>query len=275
MVIKGPYNLKSLALITDLFLAQLETEVLNREGYIVFKTPSHPDYFWGNYIVFFESPKEGDLVRWKDIYREEFSLQNPGYYVFTWDSCEMKQEFITPFEEDGFKLNVDITLTTAEPVKPPRFNDKIKVRVINTPEEWEQIRYVHVNKDPTQPVKSQMQFITKRLQAFKDLVDKGCALRFGAFMDGKAVGDLGMCYKDGLARFNLVATHPDYFRQGICQTLVYESSLYVLENLNISLLVIVADENYHAYRVYQMAGFKPVQKNFSLMWWERDIYGEF
>lgn len=66
----------------------------------------------------------------------------------------------------------------------------------------------------------------------------------------------------------IVATHPDHERKGVCPTLVYESSKFAFQNLNVNGLIMVADENYHAARIYESVGFKPSQKHYGLYkWW--------
>jgi len=268
------HNLKSLALATDLFETRFCTKVVNRKDYVVFSTPSEPDFFWGNFIAFYNPPRLEDYDLWKEIYKDEFKTKSPKFYTFTWDSSELNQNFVSPFLENGFKVEKDITLVTKVPVKTEKYNSSVKICKISLPDQWEQIPEVHVSKESSTPVKNQMQFVAKRMKAFKKLVDKGYAFRYGAFLDNKLVADLGILFENGLARYNLVATHRDFQRQGICQTLIYESALDLKKHVDIKKFVIVADDNYHAQVVYKKAGFTAAETNYSLMWWDENIYGK-
>jgi uncharacterized protein YrzB (UPF0473 family) len=273
MKIKGDYNLNSLALVTDLILLKFESEIIKKDDYIVIKTPSQPDYFWGNFLIFSKPPKKEDFITWKEIYKTEFESEEPNFFTLTWDSEEVDKESIISFEKDGFSLGLDITLATCHPVKPSRFNEKVVVKPIETNEEWAMIPEVHFDKDSPKSKTAQMGFAEKRIESFREFTKKGVAHRFGAFLNGKLVGDLGLFYENEVARFDLVATHSDYLRQGICQTLVYLSSIYMQKHYKVLKLVIVADDDYYAIDVYKKVGFKPIQKNYSLMWWNKEVYG--
>ena len=60
---------------------------------------------------------------------------------------------------------------------------------------------------------------------------------------------------DGLARFQSVETHPDARGRGLAGTLVYHVSRYGFETLGADTLVMVADPDYLAIRVYRSVGF--------------------
>ena len=57
------------------------------------------------------------------------------------------------------------------------------------------------------------------------------------------------------ARFQSVETHPDFRGQGLAGTLVHEVSRYGFDELGAHTLVMVADPDYLAIRVYRSVGF--------------------
>ena len=59
----------------------------------------------------------------------------------------------------------------------------------------------------------------------------------------------------GLARFQDVKTHPDARGRGLAGTLVHRVSRYGFEELDATTLVMVADPDYLAIRVYRAVGF--------------------
>jgi predicted GNAT family acetyltransferase len=84
---------------------------------------------------------------------------------------------------------------------------------------------------------------------------------YGAFLGGRLVGDLGL-FRDGpLARFQDVSTDEAFRRRGVCGTLVHEVARRALESGRAETLVMVADENYHAARVYESVGFRPEERH--------------
>lgn len=68
--------------------------------------------------------------------------------------------------------------------------------------------------------------------------------------------------------FPQVGTHPTYRRQGICSALIYQAGLYALERMKLETLVMVADENYHAVKIYESIGFEPEEHQVGLDWWD-------
>ena len=58
-----------------------------------------------------------------------------------------------------------------------------------------------------------------------------------------------------LARFQLVETHPDVRGRGLAGTLVHHVSRYGFDTLGAETLVMVADPEYLAIRLYRSVGF--------------------
>ncbi len=60
----------------------------------------------------------------------------------------------------------------------------------------------------------------------------------------------------GLARYQDVETHPEFRRQALAGTLVGHAGRYGLADLGAVRLVMVADPDYHAFRLYESLGFR-------------------
>ena len=97
----------------------------------------------------------------------------------------------------------------------------------------------------------------------RELAARGQGDWYGAFSGERMVGNLGLFHEGKLARFQDVDTEPDFRRRGVCGTLVYEVAREALESKGIETLVMVADENYHAARIYESVGFKPRERHVS------------
>jgi len=65
--------------------------------------------------------------------------------------------------------------------------------------------------------------------------------------------------------FQLVKTHPDYRRKGICGTLLFHASECGQKEMGFTTYVIVADKAYHAGKVYQSVGFEMTECGASLI----------
>ena len=99
-------------------------------------------------------------------------------------------------------------------------------------------------------------FLTARLAAERTLTEAGHGSWFGAFVNGQLVAQLGLVTDgSGIARYQDVETHPQWRRQGLGGTLVWRAGQHGLDNLGATMLVMTADPNYVAIRVYRSVGF--------------------
>jgi predicted GNAT family acetyltransferase len=64
----------------------------------------------------------------------------------------------------------------------------------------------------------------------------------------------------GLARFQNVKTHPDARGRGLAGTLVHRVSRYGFDELGADTLVMVADPDYLAIRIYRSVGFADTER---------------
>jgi len=54
-------KVRSLGYRTDLIFPRFDGEIIDREGYLVIRTPTNPTYFWGNFLLFQNPPGAGDF----------------------------------------------------------------------------------------------------------------------------------------------------------------------------------------------------------------------
>lgn len=254
---------------TDLIISSFSGEVIDRNNYIVIKTPSEPNYFWGNYLLFPKEPEKGDYQKWINIYKSEF-VNKPSFLTFTWDSSI--EGLVEEFINNNFKLSKYWVLSTQKVNKPSKYNNNIEIRELKTENDWEQYIDVHINENWYLSSQSQKLFLESQRESAKRIVQSGKGKRFGAFLENKLVGEAGIYYEGNLGRYNQISTHQNFRRQGICGTLIYKISKIAFENMGIETLVIVADEEYHATKIYMDVGFKVCEKQISLEWFDKNIY---
>ncbi len=263
-------KIKSLGRQTDLIFSEFSGTIDTRDNYTLIKTPSNPGYHWGNYIIFDHAPKVGDLDKWKALFDKEFNwYSNPHHYVFTWDTERDDKGDIQEFLDAGFEFDSAVVLTTETIKAPPHINQDIEVRKIESDDEWESV--VHLQtlcSDPKYLNEYYEPFKREQISQYRKMTEANRGNWFGAFLDKELVGDLGIFYKGGIARYQNVGTHPKYRRQGICGTLVAEAGRRALQEYGVQYLVMEADPEYHAARIYESVGFKRKEVNYSLSWWK-------
>lgn len=259
-------KLTSLGRKTDLIFAKFSGEITEKEDYILVQTPSNPNFHWGNFLVFKNAPRPGDFKRWTQIFKAEFEgFTGMNHMTITWDSTRPGE--VQEFIDEGFEFEEGIVLATNKLIYPTKFNSRLKIKKISSDREWEDAYQMQLlTTDEKYAGKEFEVFKKKQMAEYRAMSEQGLGNWFGAYLGEQIVGDLGIFYQEELARFQNVGTHPHFRRQGICQTLVYESAQMALGEYGVSTLVMEADANYHAAKIYESVGFKPVEKNYSLSW---------
>ena len=254
-------NIRSLLLNTDLFFHRFSGEVLSREGYIVVRTPSNPDYYWGNYLLFDAPPTLDDGPRWVELFDREIAASVPvRHRAFTWDSPEGAPAAVGPFLEQGFSLSSQAGLVAHHPVRSPIIAEGVTVRVLEGDDDWHKA-WENQQADLPEGTNSAQHaaYLTKRMAAFRHMANRGCGAWFGAFIGDRLVGDLGLFFENSVGRFQEVETHPLFRRRGICHTLVAEASRHARQCWGVDTLVIAAERGEPAERIYLSLGYLPTE----------------
>ncbi len=262
-------EIRSLGYRTDLFFPQFEGIILDRGDYLVIRTPSNPSFYWGNYLLFSRPPTQGDLEKWQALFQQEISSRQVTHHmVFGWDTREGETGEVQPFLNEGFLLDQNFVLTAQQVRVPPKYNHEVVVHTLTEDWEWEQALQNQVDcRPPEHSVEAYLLFKKAKMARYREMQRAGLGEWFGAFLDNRLVADLGLFCIDGIGRFQSVETIPEYRRQGICGALVYQAACYGLERMGARTLVMLADEHYHAARIYESVGFRMEERQVGLERW--------
>jgi GNAT superfamily N-acetyltransferase len=226
-------------------------------------------FYWGNFLLFREPPQTGDFERWKSLFAQE--IGTPPQYnhiTFGWDSPNGEVGQVQPFLDAGFSLNHDVVLTAQSLNLPPRLNTQVEIRPLHADWEWQAAIDTQVDCRPGAHTESgYREFKVRQFDRYRRMAEAGLGHWFGAFVGDRMVADLGIYCDREVARFQAVETIPEYQRQGICGTLVYTAGSFAFEQMGVRTLVMVADEFYHAARIYESVGFRPTEREAGLEWW--------
>lgn len=251
-------NVESIAYRTDLLFPQYDGEILERRGYVAVLTPANPGFYWGNFLLFPVPPAPGDLERWTRLFEHEFGAHSlVRHQAFGWDSMKGELGAVDPFLRGGFNLVNDAVMTLDALVEPPRRAD-VTVRPLEGDADWNQMAALNVAGDPRERQKNTYTEFKHRLrERYRAMVEGGLGVWLGAFSGDRLVGQLGLFAGGDVARFQSVETHPDFRGRGICTTLVADACRLGLADLA-PRLVLVAEDNSAAKRIYQRLGFEEV-----------------
>lgn len=266
-------QLRALGHRTELFIVAFDGEVVDKDRYVLVRTPSNPDFWWGNCLVYPEPPDadaaaRGSGTSWFDDLAREFP--NARTHLVTWDRPDGACGEVAPFLREGFALDegVILTATAAQLRRPPRYADDVAIRPLVDPRDWEgAARALTAAFAPNRSgtLDELRVFVERQLTRYQAMQAAGIGRWFGAVVDGEIAAALGIVRQGDVGRFQLVGTDPRFGRRGVCSTLVHACARIALDELGVRTLVMAADATYHAAKVYESVGFVPTERLIALL----------
>jgi ribosomal protein S18 acetylase RimI-like enzyme len=245
----------SLGFRTDLALLERAGSTIEDCGdHLVVRSPSNPTFYWGNFLLIDHVPAADRVDAWLD--RFGAALPAARHRSIGFDAPHASVAELAAFTDRG--LDVDLsTVMTATSVHPPAHpNHEACYRTLECDNDWSRsVELTLACNDEYDPV-SHRAFVERRAATNRAVVQAGYGAWFGAFLDGTLVSQMGLVTAGPtLARFQSVETHPDVRGRGLAGTLVHRVSRYGFDMLGAETLVMVADPNYLAIRLYRSVGF--------------------
>ena len=259
-------EITSLGYRTDLLLLELSGSVFRDAGeYVVVRTPDNPGFWWGNFLLYRTPFAPGDTKTRLDTFHREF----PGaqHVALGIDSVDGEIGAEDELTAAGFTIERSVVMTASEVVAPGRPNEESTYRLLGSDDDWEQLVQLSLATADMTVDEGYEQFTRRKLIANRALVEAGHGKWFGAFDGHRLQSSLGLMFDGkGLARFQTVQTAPEDRGRGLASTLVHRASTYGLTEGGARTLVMVADPEYLAIRIYRALGFtdSETQLQFSL-----------
>lgn len=245
---------RSLGLSTDLQLLALRGTVADRGDYIVVTTPDDPGYYYGNLLVLRAAPQVGEVAYWTRKFTEEIG-GNPliKHVTFRWDGIAGDLGARAELEAAGFTLEVSDVMT-APASAIARALSPFPIRVLTPEQVVASADLAWANGDRHDD--AYRQFLDRRAVWKSSLVEKGSGTFYGAFDDEALVGTLGLVSLGDVDRFQDVEVAASHRKRGIASALLSAAAAGARSET----LVIVADADGPAERVYQRAGFTAIER---------------
>lgn len=281
-------NIHSLGQLTDMHLIGKDTQHITRHtpigDYVVVHTPSNPEYFWGNYVLFSQaflledtSQFDNAMTRCRTIftreltplYRANTTLSAPEHVAFAWDNdvtTPIDAMVLQKMQDDACFDTIQVLTRRGDTKLPDDIGyDFRKIDITNhdTPDsEWQQLISTKIAESGSRFNPEEMRgYIRVKYAFYRQLIEQGKGYWFGAFKNEKLVASFGIfivtCGEhETIARFQSVDTHPDYRRQGICRNLIrYAMNTFA----DSTTFCIITDAGSDAERVYRSVGFAPTE----------------
>ncbi|PWJ51136.1 Ribosomal protein S18 acetylase RimI [Quadrisphaera granulorum] len=239
---------------TDLVVLRLTGSDITEHGPLTLvRTPSNPTYRWGNFVLVDDSDDGADWFEALGLFRSAF----PGETTVRFGIAPSPPMIVLPGYIARLDLEGDVALVSdAAPSAP--VPDGMTVRALEDDGDWAaafELQRVNNGYEDDADV----DFLTQQLAAYRGAVERGSGRWFGAFVGEALVGGLGV-FSDGGpdARYQSVDTHPDWRRRGVASAMLAAAGRWALDALGAQRLVIVAERDSAAMRLYERLGFSEV-----------------
>jgi len=230
------------------------SEVEDRGDHLVIRTPGNPAFHWGNYVLADVSWVDRPLADLVAIFRAQHPLA--GHLVLGIDGVDGRVWGDAELGECRLEAETSVVMTASQVRPPPRPNTEAVCRMLASDADWaaavDHQCADHGDFDPAE----HRHFVQRHMAARRQQQEAGLGGWFGAFVGGELLCDLGLLTDgSGLGRFQSVETVASARRLGLASTLVHHASMVGQREFAIRELVMVADPDYSAIRVYRALGF--------------------
>jgi GNAT superfamily N-acetyltransferase len=177
---------------------------------------------------------------------------------------------VSAYQQVGLEPDCSVVLS-AGPLPPGHAQVPAQVRLLHGDDDWQQsVRLALTCRDDSQDDDEHLTYLVARKGTQQAMCATGSAAWFGAFVEGRLVGQLGIVaagpHLDGerSARYQHVETDPQFRRLGLAAALLREAGAHAFATLRVDRLVVVADPGYHAIDLYRRLGFVDLQAQVQL-----------
>jgi GNAT superfamily N-acetyltransferase len=243
---------------TDLaVLAHMGSTVEDRGDHFVIRTPSNPDFHWGNCLLVTDESAIDDAGRWVAAFQTTFPHA-------TWVAIGLTgmPGAVDAWNAQGLEVELDEVLTTRGRPRQTPLPAGYTARRLG-PNDWEQtVRRAMADNDETGEYEPQVheRFVRARAQTQRAMSERDDAAFFGAFADGVLVADLGIVRCGAMARYQNVGTDSPHRRRGLASHLLGVAARWAGDH-GCDQWVIVTETTNAAGRVYRSLGFSPDGSN--------------
>jgi GNAT superfamily N-acetyltransferase len=244
---------------TDIAVLQHGGALVEERGdHLVVRTPSVPDYHWGNCIFVTDADAVDDADRFVAAFRAAFPAAR-------WIAIGLARlpDDAAAWTGHGVELELDEVLSTRTLPRQTPLAQGYVVRPLAGDDDWEQVvrRGVAENAetDAYEPASHEI-FLRGRAAQQRAMCERGVAAFFGAFADGRLVADLGIVICGQVARYQSVGTDVAHRRRGLCSHLLGVAARFA-HDAGCRQWVIITEATNPAGRVYRSVGFEPDEGN--------------
>ncbi len=231
---------------TDLAVLRLGGSTFETHSdHLVVRTPANPTYHWGNFVLVTDTTSVDDADRWRRVFAAAFP--DAAHLAIGLPATP------APAAWAGTDLEANDVLVADGALVERALPAGYTVREVVGEADWAASTALNDDHYPGEP-----EFAGLRSENRARMVSMGDLTWFGAFTEDtdELVAELGIVrVEDGLARYQSVLTHRDHRRRGLTGHLLGVAAGRARE-AGAGTLVIIADADGDAGRLYRAAGFR-------------------
>ncbi len=257
---------------TDLILHACGGELWERDDCIVICTPANPSFYWGNFLLLPQAPRDGELVHWQLRFEQELGTRLPlaRHRTFGINAVPAGED-LPSWLAAGYEL-IETAVLEQRPgelrarARAPR--GTVVVRPLDLATELETAVALQCADDHGfEPVGYELHR-RQQMRRYALMAEQGRARWFGLWCDGVLAADCGLMRSGtaagALGRFQHVSTHPLWRRRGLCTALIHAVTTWGFEHWQLSSTVMCADPGDVAIGIYQELGYRRVDDEWGL-----------
>ncbi|HEV7556942.1 MAG TPA: hypothetical protein VGO00_15855, partial [Kofleriaceae bacterium] len=136
---------RSLGCLTDLMLIGWDGIVDELDGAFRARSPSNPDFVFGNFLLFPDAPAAGDRARWIAQFEAAFADDPRIRHVcLRWDRPDGARGAADELVSGGFELEETVVMTTTAPRLLRSPAPDVALRRIESDAEWAAVTALQV-----------------------------------------------------------------------------------------------------------------------------------
>ena len=248
-------QLASLGYRTDLMLLRLQGSVVeDGRDHLVVRTPANPGFHWGNFVLAGQSWVDRPLADLVAVFHAEHPAAH--HVAIGVDGVDGRVWGHDELGECGLEVDRSVVMTATEVREPLHPNTDAVCRMLSSDADWAAAVDLHAVEHHEFEPAEYRDFVRRRMTARREQQKAGLGGWFGAFVESEMLCGLGL-FTDGsgLGRFQGVDTLASARRLGLASTLVHHASMVGQRDFAIRDLVMVADPDHGAIRIYRSLGF--------------------
>lgn len=259
---------------TDFILHRAGAVVTEHDDCISVVTPANPGYYWGNCLLLAQDPRDEDLGHWLQRFHTLVARGRPQvqHLAIGVNTPHVGQQ-LPGWQAAGLQrfVNAVMRRTPDVPVPQPRRpQGDVLVRPIHWATEVDAIVELECADVHGFDPQAYRRYRAAQFELMRPLHQSGQLQWFGLWCDGVLAADCGLMRTQvtpgATARFQRVATHPQWRRRGLCTALVDAVARYGFEQWQAAEQVMVADPEDVAIGIYRSLGFAEFEREWL---WQR------